>query len=123
LFANLAQLGRRKPILKELLGEPDDDEIPDVECVGAHMAKAAARLTFQPDEEQTLAYSVREHAVDVVVETDEEEDGEWRVPSFESSPECRVTLATDCANQRRGDWSGLGKRMLKGLLLFRTNRI
>jgi len=32
LFAMVAQLGRRKPILKKALGEADGDDVPDSEC-------------------------------------------------------------------------------------------
>lgn len=76
LFAIVAQLGRRKPILKKPVGEPDGDEMPDSECPAPTWQRQPSRVTFQPDEEQKLTYSVRGHAVDAVVDTDEDEDGE-----------------------------------------------
>jgi len=36
----VAQLGRRKPILKKALGEADGDDVPDSES-GARLAEAA----------------------------------------------------------------------------------
>jgi len=36
LFAVVAQLGRRKPILKKPLGEADGDDMPDSECLRPH---------------------------------------------------------------------------------------
>jgi hypothetical protein len=76
LFAVVAQLGRRKPILKKPVGEPDGDELPDSECPAPTWQRQPTRVTFQPDEDQKLTYSVRGHAVDVVMDTDDEEDGE-----------------------------------------------
>ena len=76
LFAIVAQLGRRKPILKKPVGEPDGDEMPDSECPAPAWQRQPTRVTFQPDEEQKLTYSVRGHAVDVVLDKDEDEDGE-----------------------------------------------
>lgn len=32
LFAGVFQMGRRKPVLKKALGEPDQDDMPDSEC-------------------------------------------------------------------------------------------
>ena len=75
LFAIVAQLGRRKAILKKPLGEPDGDEMPDSECPAPAWQRQPTRVTFQPDENQKLTYSVRGHAVDVVMD-DDEEDGE-----------------------------------------------
>jgi hypothetical protein len=72
----VAQLGRRKAILKKPLGEPDGDEMPDSACPAPAWQRQPARVTFQPDEEQKLTYSVRGHAVDVVMDADDDEDGE-----------------------------------------------
>ena len=72
LFAIVAQLGRRKAILKKPLGEPDGDEMPDSECPAPAWQQQPTRVTFQPDENQKLTYSVRGHAMDVVMDDDEE---------------------------------------------------
>jgi len=71
----LAQLGRRKPILKKPLGEADGDEMPDSECPAPAWQRRPMRVTFEPDENQKLTFSVKGHAVDVVIEGDKE-DGE-----------------------------------------------
>jgi hypothetical protein len=76
LFAVVAQLGRRKPILKKPLGEPDADEMPDSECPAPAWQRGPTRVTFQPDDEQKLTYSVRGHAVDIVTNDDEGEAGD-----------------------------------------------
>jgi hypothetical protein len=76
LFAIVAQLGRRKPILKKPLGEPDADEMPDSECPAPAWQRGPARVTFQPDDEQKLTYAVRGHAVDIVTNDEEGEGGD-----------------------------------------------
>ena len=48
MFAIVTQLGRRKPILKKPLGEPDGDEMPDSECPAPAWQRQPARVTFQP---------------------------------------------------------------------------
>jgi hypothetical protein len=74
LFAVVAQLGRRKPILTKALGEATGDDMPDSECPAPAWQRQPVRVSFEPDENQKLTYSVRGHAVDVV--NDAEEDSE-----------------------------------------------
>jgi hypothetical protein len=76
LYAVVAQLGRRKPILKKSLGEPDGDEMPDSECPAPTWQRQPTRVTFQPDDEQKLTYSVRGHAVDILSNDEESEGGD-----------------------------------------------
>ena len=75
LFAVVAQLGRRKPILKKVLGEPDGDDLPDSECPAPAWQRQPTRVTFQPDDTQKITFSVRGHAVDIVNDTEEDEEG------------------------------------------------
>jgi hypothetical protein len=74
LFAVVAQLGRRKPILKKALGEADGDDMPDSECPAPEWQRQPTRVTFEPLENQKLTYSVRGHAVDVVNDAEEDDD-------------------------------------------------
>jgi hypothetical protein len=75
LFAMVAQLGRRKPILKRPLGEADGDDTPDSECPAPAWQRQPTRVTFEPEENQKLTFSVRGHAVDVVAKDEEDEEG------------------------------------------------
>ena len=75
LFAIVAQLGRRKPILKKPLGEPEGDDEPDSECPAPAWQRQPVRVTFAPDEEQKLTFSIRGHAVDLVNDAEEEAAG------------------------------------------------
>jgi hypothetical protein len=72
----VAQLGRRKPILKKPLGEPGGDDSPDSECPAPGWQRRLVRVTFEPDEDKKLTFSIRGHAVDVVNDAEEEEGTE-----------------------------------------------
>ena len=73
LYAVVAQLGRRKPILKKALGDAPADDAPDSACPVPRWQRQPVRVSFSSPLDQKLTYSVRGHAVDVV--NDEEEEG------------------------------------------------
>ena len=73
LYAMVAQLGRRKPILKKALGDAPADDMPDSACPPPSWQRQPVRVSFSSPLDQKLTYSVRGHAVDVV--NDEEEEG------------------------------------------------
>jgi len=66
LYAVVAQVGRRKPILKKDAGEPGGDDNPDSECPPQVWERTPLRVTFQPDDDQKLVFSIRGRVVDVV---------------------------------------------------------
>jgi hypothetical protein len=72
LSAMVMQVGRRKPVLKKVLGEPDGDDAPDSECPPPKWERAPARVTFEPDDTQKLMFSIRGRVVDIVSEPDDE---------------------------------------------------
>ena len=72
LYAVVAQVGRRKPILKKPLGEPAGDDQPHSECPAPAWDRAPVRVTFEPDETQKLVFSIRGRVVDVSSEPEEE---------------------------------------------------
>lgn len=74
LYAVVAEVGRRKPILKKPLGEAANDEDPDSACPAPAWQRQPARVTFATGAAQKSTYSVRGHAVDVVNDEEEEED-------------------------------------------------
>jgi hypothetical protein len=73
LYAVVAQLGRRKSILKKALGDAPADDVPDSSCPAPTWQRQPVRVTFSSPLDQRLTYSVRGHAVDVV--NDEEDEG------------------------------------------------
>jgi len=74
LFAIVAQVGRRKPILKKDVGEPAGDADPDSECPAPVWERSPMRVTFVPDDDQKVVFSVRNRVVDVVNDTEEAEE-------------------------------------------------
>ena len=74
LYAVVAQVGRRKPILKKDVGVPGGDEDPDSECPAPAWERSPMRVTFHPDENQKLIFSVRNRVVDLATDAEEPEE-------------------------------------------------
>jgi hypothetical protein len=73
LYAVVAQVGRRKPILKKDVGEAGGDADPDSECPAPMWERSPMRVTFVPDDDKKVVFSIRNRVVDVV---SDEEDAE-----------------------------------------------
>ena len=73
IFAMVVQLGRRKPVLKRLLGEVMADNSGTSEFRTPLWQRQPTRVSFTPPQGDTLTFSIRGHTVDLV-STDEEED-------------------------------------------------
>lgn len=73
LFAVVAQVGRRKPLLHRQLGIPQQREAPDSECAEPRWERAPARVTFQPTGSQPVTFEVRGHAADLAPPAPSEE--------------------------------------------------
>ncbi len=73
-YAMVAQLSRRKPVLKKVLGEGvADDAGPDSACSIPQWQRGPARVSFESgSSKQTFA--IRGHVVDVVVDAPEDDD-------------------------------------------------
>ena len=76
VYVIVAQVGRRKPILKKSVGEVKDDGKAAYECSTPTWQRQPVRVSFQSQEGQKLTFTVRGHAVDVVDDTAEEEGTE-----------------------------------------------
>ncbi len=74
LYAMVAQVGRRKPILKKDVGEPGGDDDPDSECPPPAWERGPMRVTFVPDVDQKVMFSIRNRVVDVVNDAEEAEE-------------------------------------------------
>jgi|HubBroStandDraft_6_1064221.scaffolds.fasta_scaffold122435_1 hypothetical protein len=76
LYAMVAQLGRRKPILKKAIGEVSGDEMPDADCPAPSWQRAPTRVTFATKEkqEEKFTYAIRGHAVDLMNDSDDEDE-------------------------------------------------
>jgi hypothetical protein len=72
-YAIVAQLSRRKPVLKkELSSGPIDDTTPDSACTAPFWQRGPMRVSFEPVGSAKQTFAIRGQVVDVV--NDEEED-------------------------------------------------
>ena len=72
-FAIVAQLNRRKPVLKKALtGEIGDDAAPDSACPAPEWQRSPARVSFLTRGSEKQTFAIRGHIVDVVNDDDEE---------------------------------------------------
>jgi hypothetical protein len=69
LFAVIVQIGRRKPLLKKLIGDAHNACAPPV------WERRPVRVTFAHHPDQNLTFSVKSRAVDAIVQ-DESEGGD-----------------------------------------------
>jgi len=68
----VAQLNRRKPILKKALGDLPDDAPPDSACPPPVWERNPVRVSFEPTGSAKQTFAIRGRVVDVV--SDEEEE-------------------------------------------------
>ncbi|MGH9509767.1 MAG: hypothetical protein ACRD2Q_10690 [Terriglobales bacterium] len=64
IFAVVAQLGRRKPLLQHELGRADQADLADVECATPRWQRRPTRVTFEPAGRTSLTFEVRGHAAE-----------------------------------------------------------
>lgn len=71
LYAIVAQLGRRRAIVRKPLGAPKADDAPDSECAAPEWQRQPVRVTFAPANGQKITFSVRGHTADIADDDDE----------------------------------------------------
>jgi len=76
LYAVVAQLGRRKPVLKKLLTGSDvaEDAPPDSACPAPAWQRGPARVMFESVGGGKQTFAIRGHVVDVVSDVEEDEE-------------------------------------------------
>jgi hypothetical protein len=72
LYALVAQLGRRKPILKKALGDADAGG-PEANCAPPAWQRQPVQVTFEPKDDDNVTFTVRGHSADLVPEDPEED--------------------------------------------------
>jgi len=74
-FVVVAQLNRRKPVLKKALSEAlEEDAAADSACPMPVWQRSPVRVSFQGVGGEKQTFSIRGHVVDLVNDTEEEED-------------------------------------------------
>ena len=74
LYAVVAQLSRRKPILRRELGPLADSDMPDSACPAPEWQRQPSRVTFEPTSGQKLTFAIHGHAADVAGDSDSGDD-------------------------------------------------
>lgn len=73
-YAVVAQIGRRKPVLKKLLPTAlKDDAGPDSICPAPLWQRSPVRVSFAPETGERQTFSIRGTAVDLLDDTEDEE--------------------------------------------------
>ncbi|HXZ82023.1 MAG TPA: hypothetical protein VEG30_18990 [Terriglobales bacterium] len=73
LYAMVAQLGRRKPLLKKSLGQAQGGDTPDSECAAPDWQRKPTRVTFEPTGKAKLTFEVWGRSVDLANESESDE--------------------------------------------------
>lgn len=75
-YAIVAQLSRRKPLLKKALsGGIPDDAAPDSACPPPTWLRSPVRVTFEPAGGTRQSFAIRGHVVDLVNDAEDDDDG------------------------------------------------
>jgi hypothetical protein len=76
-YAMVAQLSRRKPVLKKELSGAGvkDDSAPDSACPAPSWERGPVRVSFEPAGNARQTFAIRGHVVDLVDDAEEEEEG------------------------------------------------
>jgi hypothetical protein len=73
-FAVVAQLNRRKPVLKKSLSTAmPDDAAPDSACPAPAWQRAPMRVSFEPQGEAKQTFAIRSHMADLISEEEDDE--------------------------------------------------
>ena len=73
LFAVVAQLGSKKPLLKKEIGAPSGDDDPEADCTAPTWEKQPTKVTFHPKKGEATSFTVFGRAADVAPGSAEEE--------------------------------------------------
>lgn len=81
LYAIVYQIGRKKPVLKKLIGNAKNADVPDGECASPTWQKQPLRVTFRPSGAAPLSFAIRTFATEIppeseTVSTDSAEEGQ-----------------------------------------------
>jgi hypothetical protein len=81
IYAVVAQISRRKPVLKKLLDTEGpqkelNESTPDSACPTPAWQRSPARVTFEPAGSSKQTFAIRGHSVDLINESEEQEDEE-----------------------------------------------
>ena len=73
LYAVVAQLGRKKPVLRKELGPSGQGDTPDSECTPPQWERSPFKVTFLPRKYPKATYTVFGHAADIANDNNDDE--------------------------------------------------
>ena len=74
-FAIVAELNRRKPVLKKpLAGVMPDDAAPDSACSAPVWQRSPVRVSFEAPGNEKQTFAIRGHIADIVNDAEEDEE-------------------------------------------------
>ena len=73
LYAVVAQVGTKKPVLRREIGAAHNGDLPDSECGAPDWQRGPIRVTFAPDSGQKMTFSIKGHAAEIAVDAEGEE--------------------------------------------------
>jgi hypothetical protein len=76
VYAIVWQIGRRKPVLKKLLGDARDTRLPDSECATPEWQRAPMRVTFAPAGKEKLTFGVHNRSAELAPQPEPADDAE-----------------------------------------------
>lgn len=74
VFAMVAQLGAKKPVVKQDLGKSKGGATPDSECVAPEWQREPTRVTIQPIGGQKVVFTIRPHATEMATKDEDADD-------------------------------------------------
>jgi hypothetical protein len=72
LYAMVVQVGRRKPVVKKLVGPAKIGDLPNSECAAPQWLRQPMRVVFEPIGGEKLSFNVRGHSVEIPAESGDE---------------------------------------------------
>ena len=72
LYAVVAQVGRKKAVLRKELGAASQGDTPDADCDAPQWERSPSKVTFFPKKFPKVSYTVFGHATDIATDNDDE---------------------------------------------------
>lgn len=72
LYAMVMQIGRRKPVVKKLLGAAKVGDLPNSECATPQWLRQPTRVVFEPVGGPKVSFNVRGQTVEIPADADDE---------------------------------------------------
>jgi hypothetical protein len=73
LYAVVAQIGRKKAVLRKELGAASQGDSPDSDCDGPEWERTPSKVTFFPKKFPKVSYTVFGHATDIATDNNDED--------------------------------------------------